>query len=102
MTGTITIDRSVIADFCKRWSVLEFALFGSVLGDDFGPDSDVDVLVSLDRSARHTLLDMHEMEEELRSLFGRNVDLVSRRGVENSRNPGRRRRILDSAHIIYG
>ena len=101
LTESIAIDRSAIADFCKRWHVLELALFGSVVRDDFGPDSDIDVLVSLDRSARHTLLDMHEMEEELRSLFGRNVDLVSRRGVENSRNSLRRRRILDSAHVIY-
>ena len=105
MTGPtvpIAIDRSAIADFCKRWHVSELALFGSVIRDDFSPDSDVDVLVSLDQSARHTLLDMHRMEEELRSLFGRNVDLVSRRGVESSRNPVRRRAILDSAQVIYG
>ena len=101
MTEPITIDRAAIADFCKRWHVFEFALFGSVVRDDFGPDSDVDVLVSLDRTARHTLLDMHRMEEELRSLFGRNVDLVSRRGVENSRNSVRRNAILQSAQVIY-
>ena len=101
MTEAITIDRSAIADFCKRWHVLELALFGSVLGDDFGPDSDVDVLVSLDKTARHTLLDLHEMEEELQSLFGRKVDLVSRRGIENSRNPVRRNSILQSAQVIY-
>ena len=100
-TVSIAIDRSAIADFCKRWHVFEFALFGSVVRDDFGPDSDVDVLVSLDRTARHTLLDMHRMEEELRSLFGRNVDLVSRRGVENSRNSVRRNAILQSAKVIY-
>lgn len=101
-TVPIAIDRAAIAEFCKRWRVFEFALFGSVVRDDFGPDSDVDVLVSLDRSARHTLLDMHRMEEELRSLFGRNVDLVSRRGVESSRNPVRRNSILQSAQVIYG
>ena len=101
-TVPIAIDRAAIAEFCKRWHVSELALFGSAIRDDFGPESDVDVLVSLDRSARHTLLDMHRMEEELRSLFGRNVDLVSRRGVESSRNPVRRRAILDSAQVIYG
>ena len=101
MTESIAIDRSAIADFCKRWHVLELALFGSVVRDDFGPDSDIDVLVSLDRSARHTLLDLHEMEEELQALFGRKVDLVSRRGIENSRNPVRRNSILQSAQVIY-
>ena len=102
MTETITIDRSAIADFCKRWHVLELALLGSVVRDDFGPDSDINVLVSLDRTARHTLLDLREMEEELQSLFGRKVDLVSRRGIENSHNPVRRRRILATAQVIYG
>ena len=81
--------------------MLELALFGSVVRDDFGPDSDIDVLVSLDRAARHTLLDLHEMEEELQALFGRKVDLVSRRGIENSRNPVRRNSILQSAQVIY-
>ena len=52
-------------------------------------------------SSRHTLLDLHEMEEELQSLFGRKVDLVSRRGIENSRNPVRRNSILQSAQVIY-
>ena len=101
IAAEIRIDRSAIAEFCKRWHVLELALFGSVLRDDFGPESDIDVLVRLDRTARHTLLDMHRMEEELRSIFGRNVDLVSRRGVETSRNPVRRNSILQSARVIY-
>lgn len=101
MTATIPLNRAALADFCKRWKVVELALFGSVLRDDFGPESDVDVLVSLDESARHTLFDLHRMEEELRSLFGRDVDLVSRRGVERSRNHLRRKAILESAQIIY-
>ena len=102
IAAEIQVDRSAIAEFCKRWHVFELALFGSVLRDDFGPESDIDVLVSLDRAARHTLLDMHRMEEELRTIFGRNVDLVSRRGVETSHNPVRRNSILQSAQVIYG
>ena len=78
MIEAIPLDRAALAEFCKRWNVVELALFGSVLRDDFGPESDVDVLVSLDETARHTLFDLHQMEEELRSLFGRDVDLVSR------------------------
>lgn len=101
MIEAIPLDRAALAEFCKRWNVVELALFGSVLRDDFGPESDVDVLVSLDETARHTLFDLHQMEEELRSLFGRDVDLVSRRGVERSRNHLRRRAILKSAETIY-
>ncbi len=92
---------AAIAEFCERWNVFELALFGSVLRDDFGPRSDIDVLVSLDETARHTLFDLHQMEEELRSIFGRDVDLVSRRGVETSRNHVRRRAILESEQTIY-
>lgn len=91
-----------IARFCKRWRITKLALFGSVLRDDFGPHSDIDVLASLDEAARHTLFDLDRMEEELAVIFGRSVDLVSWRGVERSRNHLRRNVILHSAEIIYG
>ena len=90
-----------VAEFCKRWDVSELALFGSVLRNDFGPESDVDVLVTLHEKARHTLFDLHQMEEGLSSIFGHDVDLVSRSGIEKSRNQGRRRAILQSARVIY-
>ncbi|MDE0445547.1 MAG: nucleotidyltransferase domain-containing protein [Spirochaetaceae bacterium] len=90
-----------VAEFCMRWDVSELALFGSVLRDDFGPESAVDVLVTLDEKAEHTLFDLHQMEEDLRLIFGHDVDLVSRRGIESSRNQGRRRAILQSAQVIY-
>ncbi len=90
-----------IIAFCKRWQVTEFALFGSALRDDFGPESDIDVLVSFEDEATHTLFDMEHMETELRGLFGREIDLVSRRGVEASRNRLRRNAILGSAEVIY-
>ena len=76
-------------------------MFCSVLRDDFGPDSDVGVLVQFEEEARHTLFDMVHMEEELQEIFGRQVDLVTRRGVENSRNYIRRKSILNSAETIY-
>ena len=79
----------------------ELALFGSVLRDDFGPESDIDVLVSFDARARHTLFDMVEMEEELKAILGREVDLVSRRGIERSSNHLRREAILGSVEIIH-
>ena len=68
----------------------------------FGPNSDVDVLVSFGEGATHSLFDLVDMELELKDIFGREVDLVSRRGVEGSRNYLRRNSILQSAQAIYG
>jgi len=87
---------AAIADFCRKWQVTEFALFGSVLRHDFGPDSDVDVLVSFAPDVRYSLFDLVDMQDELRVLFGRDVDLVTRRAVERSMNAWRRQAILGS------
>jgi predicted nucleotidyltransferase len=86
---------------CQRWQIVELALFGSALRDDFGPDSDVDLLVRFHPQARHTLFDMVRMRAELKQVFGREVDLVSRRGIEESRNYLRRSEILESADVLY-
>jgi hypothetical protein len=101
--GKIKIDvpRERIAEFCTKWRIREFAFFGSVLRDDFGPDSDIDVLVTFAADARHTLFDLVDMEDELWEIFGRDVDLVSRRGIESSRNPLRKAAILESAEAVY-
>ena len=101
MSPRLQLDRQGIARFCQRWKVTEFALFGSVLRDDFGPDSDIDVLVSFRPEAHWTLPDLAEMQEELEAVFGRSVDLLTRRGVERSRNPLRRHAILSSAEVVY-
>jgi predicted nucleotidyltransferase len=95
----IPIDK--IADFCQRWKITELAFFGSVLRDDFRPDSDIDVLVTFAPNAHRTLFDMVDMQDELESMFGRKVDLLSKRGIERSRNYLRRKAILNSAQIIY-
>jgi len=97
----IEIPKDKIADFCQRWKITEFAFFGSVLRDDFRPDSDVDILVTFDPDAHRTLFDMVDMQDELEAMFGRKVDLVSKRGIEHSRNYLRRKTILNSAQIIY-
>ncbi|WP_353671880.1 nucleotidyltransferase family protein [Synechocystis sp. LKSZ1] len=91
-----------IADFCHKWQILEFALFGSVLRDDFCSESDIDVMVQFHPEAHPTLFDLSEMEDELKTLFQRDVDLVTRKGIEASRNPLRRQAILRSAQVIYG
>jgi len=91
----IKVPRAEITRFCKRWNVSELAIFGSALRADFRPNSDVDVLISFAPQAHVTLFDMAQMQEELKAIFGRNVDLVSKRGVEHSRNYLRRKAILD-------
>lgn len=101
MTARISVPSERIAAFCERWQVTELALFGSVLRDDFGPGSDVDVLVAFAEEARHSLFDMVRMEWELEEIFVRKVDLVSRRGIERSSNYLRRKAILESAETIH-
>ena len=95
----IPISQEKLADFCRRWKVTELALFGSVLRSDFRPDSDVDVLISFASEAHWGLFDLVEMREQLKSIFGREIDLVEREGL---RNPFRRRSILSSLQVVYG
>jgi uncharacterized protein len=103
MTKTaIALPTEKIAAFCDRWQVAEFALFGSVLRDDFRPDSDIDIMVEFDPEAHPTLFDLVAMENELKILFQREVDLVTRKGIATSRNYLRRKAILSSAQVIYG
>lgn len=97
----IELPKEKIADFCRKWQVRELSLFGSVLTEHFGPDSDIDVLVSFNEAARHTLFDLAHMQDELQQVFGRKVHVVSRRGLESSRNYIRRRAILSSAESVY-
>ncbi len=97
----IKVPKTKIAEFCKRWSISEFAIFGSALSADFRPDSDVDVLVTFAPQTHVTLFDMVHMQDELKAIFGREVDLVSKRGVETSRNYLRRKNILESAEVIH-
>ena len=97
----VEIPRGEITDFCRRWGVTELALFGSVLHEDFGPDSDVDVLVSFAPDARWSLLDLVRKQDELKAIWGREVDLVQRVAVERSENYIRRKSILSNLEVIY-
>src|SRR5215210_6620237 len=90
-----------VEHFCRRWKIRALAVFGSALRDDFRPDSDVDVLVTFEVFADWSLLDHMQMKEELEALLGREVDLVSRRGLERSANWIRRDAILSSAETVY-
>ena len=101
-TPKLDIPREKIAAFCRKWQITELALFGSVLRDDFGPDSDVDVLATFAPDAPWSLWDWPDMMDELKAIFGgRDVDLVEREGVQRSENYIRRRHILASAEPVY-
>ncbi len=94
----IHVPQDRIAAFCRRWQITELALFGSVLRDDFGPDSDVDVLVTFTSGAGFTFDNRVDMVDEISDLLGREVDLVDSRLI---RNPFRRHSILTSREVIY-
>ena len=96
----IAIPHDAIAAFCRRWRITELALFGSVLRDDFRPDSEVDVLVTFAPDARCGLFDLVHMQDELEGIFGRRMDLVEKAAVVNSGNYIRRRHILKSLEPI--
>ncbi len=101
MKPRIAIDGERIADYCRKHRIENMAFFGSVLRDDFRPDSDVDVLVSFAPGTHWRLLDLVRMSEELSAILGRNVDLHERQSVERSENYIRRRHILESAEPVY-
>jgi predicted nucleotidyltransferase len=97
----LTLHRDAIARFCERWKINELALFGSAARGDMRPESDVDILASFNPDADWSLFDHIAMEEELATIVGRKVDLVSRRAVERSDNWIRRDAILQSAEPFY-
>ena len=103
MSGKIQImvPKDRIAAFCQKWKITELALFGSVLREDFRPESDVDVLVTFSPDSDWGVEHLLDMKEELESLFGRAVDLVEKRLVEESRNYIRRKHILSHMEAVY-
>lgn len=90
-----------IQAFCQKWHVAQLALFGSVLRGDFGPGSDIDVLVRLTPGAEQTLHAYLAMRSELSAILGRDVDLVNSEALTESHNWLRRRRIMESARVVY-
>lgn len=98
ITFQIDIHYIQIKNFCQRWSVAEFGLFGSVLREDFNQASDVDVLVSFEKDNDISLFDIAQMKIELEEIFKRPVDVLEKEAL---RNPYRKRHILDSYQVIY-
>ena len=97
----VSVTEGQIALFCTKWRITELELFGSVLGDDFRRESDIDVLVTFALDTQWSLFDAVQMEDELKLIFGRDVDVVTRRSIERSRNYLRRQDILGSARRVY-
>ncbi len=96
MKARIAIDRAAIAELCRRWKIVELSLFGSVLRDDFRPDSDIDVLYVFAPDA-HVGWEIVRVEEELSALLGRKVDLVSKAWL----NRHVRDLVLAEAEVVY-
>ena len=96
------IDRRRLAHLCKKHHIRRLALFGSILREDFGPDSDMDLLVDAEPGSLKTFEAFARAKSAFADLFGRPVDLVQRSLIEKSTNEIRRRSILDSARVIYG
>ena len=93
----IQIPAQELADLCQRYHVRQLALFGSVLRDDFRPDSDVDVLVEFEPRARIGFMALGRLQRELAALFQRPVDVVPRDGLK----PIIRDRVLSDAEVVY-
>lgn len=98
MSPHINIKMDKIKALCAKWKIIEFSLFGSVLGEHFRPESDVDVLIAFSKDAKWDLFDLVDMREELKDLFKREVDLVEKGTI---RNPFRERSIMDSREVLY-
>lgn len=95
----LPIPTAGLAEFCRKWRITELSLFGSVLRDDFGPGSDVDVLVVFDDEAKWDYFDWPNMQDDLSRLFGgRRIDLVERKTL---RNPFIRHDVLTTRRVVY-
>lgn len=93
------LPKEKLIDFCVTWQIEELAVFGSILRDDFGPDSDIDLLVTFAPTAEWSLFDHVQMQNELEALIGRGIDLLTRQAIEHSQNWIRRAEILNTAQV---
>ena len=101
MNLKVPIPADRLAEYCRANGIKRLDLFGSVLRADFGPESDIDLLVEFEPDRKIGLFDFVRIEQEFSEIFGRKVDLVERLGVERSRNYIRRAAIIESAETIY-
>ena len=93
----LDLDKGMIADFCRNWHVAEMSIFGSALRDDFRPDSDIDVMVVFEPDARIGLIGFSQMQIELSQMLGREVDLVTKKGLK----PRIREHVISESELLY-
>ncbi|AFZ33821.1 DNA polymerase beta domain protein region [Stanieria cyanosphaera PCC 7437] len=97
----LNLETEQLKKICQQWQIVELALFGSVLREDFNSNSDIDVLVSFSEDAKITFFDLDILEQQLSKLFNRSVDVVTKRSIEQSHNWIRKKNILENTKIIY-
>jgi len=96
MNAKVNVPKDEVTDFCRRNHIRRLAFFGSMLRDDFGPESDVDVLVEFEPG--HTPgLAFFAMQRELSEILGRKADL----NTEMDLSPYFRQEVLDEAEVLY-
>jgi hypothetical protein len=98
MNANLQLDREALTAFCRKWRIRELSIFGSAVRDDFGPESDLDFLVSFEPGAPLDIDRWLDMKEELELHCGRPVDLVEKEAL---RNPWRKHEILGTCEVIY-
>ncbi len=96
----IDLRSEAFQEFCRKWKVTELSVFGSILREDFRPDSDVDFLADFDEDADCDLFDHMDMEDELAGIVGRSVDLLTKYSVETSQNRFYKKQILSTAELV--
>lgn len=98
MNAQVQLDQEVLAKYCRKWRIRELSPFGSALRDDFGPESDLDFLVSFEPGTPLDIDAFLAMKEELEARFGRPVDVVEKEAL---RNPWRKQEILRTRQVVY-
>lgn len=97
----INIQEEQLAEICKKFKIRELTIFGSALREDFNEKSDVDLLVEFNPNSGISLFDVVDLKEALESFLGREVDIVSKKAIQRSRNYLKKKAILDNYMVIY-
>jgi uncharacterized protein len=97
----INFQEEQLREICKRYLIRELAIFGSALREDFNEKSDVDLLIEFEPKSGITLFNIVDLKEEFEKLFGRDVDIVSKKAIQRSRNYIKRKVILENLKVIY-
>ena len=95
--GDTQVNSQSLADVCRRYGIKELSLFGSAARREMGPESDVDIMVEFEPGVRIGLIKFEFLVEELESLVGHRVDLVTKHGLK----PWIRPQVLKDAQVIY-